>query len=239
MKLLFKFSVLVLFINLVSPAFAAPEKFVTVSEAKIREAVTGYVMKCTENLGMEVHVTRIDYKGNLKITPGDVSYEVIAPGQWEGWGRANLALIIRVDGRVEKNLSIPVEVEALTDMVVTDRPLERGEVIGPTDVVLQKRDISAGAGKICRNVSDVIGKRVRVAMRGNSPVRGDYLERVPLIKSGQIVTIIAENDTMRITAVGKARNSGAEGDLIMVQNMSSLKDIPARVIDGNSVKVDF
>jgi flagella basal body P-ring formation protein FlgA len=76
-------------------------------------------------------------------------------------------------------------------------------------------------------------------MRGNSPVRSDYLERVPLVKSGQMVAIIAENDVMRITAVGKARNSGAEGDLIMVQNMSSLKDIPARVIDANSVKVDF
>ncbi len=239
MKLLFKYSVLVLVITLVSPAFAAPEKFVTVKEEKVREVITGYVLKCTENLGMEVHVTRIDFKGNLKIPTGDASYEVMAPDQWEGWGRANLALIIRVDGRLEKNIPIPVEVEALTDMVVTDRPLERGEVIGPTDVVLQKRDISVAAGKICRNVSDVVGKRVRVAMRGNSPVRSDYLEKVPLIKSGQIVTIIAENDTMRITAVGKARNSGAAGDLIMVQNMSSLKDIPARVIDSNSVKVDF
>jgi len=44
---------------------------------------------------------------------------------------------------------------------------------------------------------------------------------------------------MRITAMGKAKNSGAEGDLITVQNLSSMKDIPARVMDSNSVKVDF
>jgi flagella basal body P-ring formation protein FlgA len=224
---------------LLSPAFAAPEKSVTVKEAKIREVITDYILKCTENMGMEVNVTHIGFKGDLKIAPGEIGYEVIAPRQWEGWGRANLALIIRANGRVERNLSIPVEVEALTDMVVADRPLERGEVIGPADVVLQKRDISGAPGKICRILSEVVGKRVRVAMRGNSPVRSDYLERVPLVKSGQMVTIIAENDVMRITAVGKARNSGAEGDLIMVQNMSSLKDIPARVIDANSVKVDF
>jgi flagella basal body P-ring formation protein FlgA len=124
-------------------------------------------------------------------------------------------------------------------MAVTVRPLERGEIVGNPDVVMQKRDIASVPGKICRSLSDVVGKRVRIAMRGNLPVRSDYLERVPLIKSGQAVTIIAENDMMRITALGKAKNSGAEGDLIMVQNLSSLKDIPARVIDSNSVRVDF
>ncbi|HET6419125.1 MAG TPA: flagellar basal body P-ring formation chaperone FlgA [Geobacteraceae bacterium] len=239
MKLLFKYMAIVLAMTVVSAAFAASDKLITVKEAKIREEITGYIMKCTENMGMDINVANIGFTGDLKLPQGETSYEVIAPRQWEGWGRANLALIIRVNGRVEKNLSIPVEVTALTDMVVTDRPLERGEIIGPSDVVLRKRDIAGSPGKICRDLSEVVGKRVKVAMRGNSTVRSDYLERVPLIKSGQMVTIIAENDVMRITAVGKARNSGAEGDLIMVQNMSSLKDIPARVVDGNSVKVDF
>lgn len=239
MKYMFKYLVLILVTLLASPAFSVSEKSITVKEAEIKEIISDYILKCTENMGMDVKVSRILFKGDLKITAGDVRYEVIAPRQWEGWGRANLALIIRVNERVEKNLSIPVEVEALTDMVVSDRPLERGEVIGPSDVVLQKRDISTTPGKICRSLSEVVGKRVRVAMRGNSPMRSDYLERVPLVKSGQMVTIIAENDMVRITAVGKARNTGAEGDLIMVQNMSSQKDVPARVIDANSVRVDF
>lgn len=239
MKTLLKYFIPVLILALSSPLCASSENAVTVKESKIKDVITGYILKCTENLGMEIHVARIDFKGDLKISRGEVSYDVMAPNQWEGWGRANLALIIRVNGRVEKNLSVPVEVEALTDMVVSGRPLERGEVIGPSDVVLQKRNISGAPGKICRNISEVVGKRLKSSIRGNSPVRTDYLERVPIIKSGQMVTIIAENDSMRVTAVGKARNSGAEGDLIMVQNINSLKDIPARVIDANSVKVDF
>jgi flagella basal body P-ring formation protein FlgA len=134
---------------------------------------------------------------------------------------------------------VPVEVEALTDMVVAVRPLERGEIVGASDVSLQKRDLATAAGKISLSLDDVVGKRVRIGMRANAPVRSDYLEKPLLVKSGQTVTIIAENDVLRVTSMGRAKNSGAEGDLIRVQNLGSNKDIQARVVDAGTVKVDF
>ena len=67
----------------------------------------------------------------------------------------------------------------------------------------------------------------------------DMLEKIPLIKSGQVVTIVAENDHMRVTLTGKARSAGAEGDSIMVQNTSSLKEFPAKIVDATTVVVPF
>jgi flagella basal body P-ring formation protein FlgA len=239
MKLLFKYWMVLFVFVTVSPAFAAPAKPVTVKEQKIKDVVTRYILKYTENLDMEVNITHIGYEGDMKIPQGETRYEVITPNQWEGWGRTNLALIIRVNEQVVKNISIPVEVTALTDMVVAVRPLERGMVIGAEDVTMQKRDIASAPGRVCRSLSEVIGKRVRIAMRGNLPVRSDFLEKVPLVKYGHLVTIIAENDVMKITASGKAMNSGAEGDTVMVRNLGSNKDIPARVVGIDTVKVDF
>ena len=54
-----------------------------------------------------------------------------------------------------------------------------------------------------------------------------------------MVTIVAESERMRITVTGKARGSGAEGDTINVQNLNSLKEIPARIIDAGTVLVVF
>jgi flagella basal body P-ring formation protein FlgA len=54
-----------------------------------------------------------------------------------------------------------------------------------------------------------------------------------------MVTIIAENDVLKISVSGKARSAGAEGDTIRVQNLSSLKEIPARVISATTVQVAF
>jgi flagellar basal body P-ring formation protein FlgA len=85
----------------------------------------------------------------------------------------------------------------------------------------------------------VIGKKARTIIRANQPVRADLVERVPLVKSGQMVTIVAENEVLKISVSGKARSQGAEGDTIRVQNLSSLKEISARIINATTVQVAF
>ena len=212
---------------------------VVVKEAEIRRVIGDYLVQKNENLGVETSVRKIGYSGDMTLPAGTVSYEVVAPDRWEGWGSTNLALIVRVDDRVERNIPVRVEVEALADVVVAVRPLERGDVIGNGDIVLQKRDLARTQGKVCRLVADAVGKMVRTTIRANNPVRADYLERVPLVKSGQLVTIIVENDALRITAAGKARGAGAEGDTVMVQNLASQKEVAARVVDASTVRVDF
>lgn len=219
--------------------FSVAADAAVIKEKKIRDAITEYITARTADSGMEIRIRRLAYSGDLTVPAGRVSFEIVAPGQWEGWGRANLGLIVRVDDAIVRNTSVPVEVEALCDMVVALRPLERGEVIGEGDVALQKRDISTVTGRISYDPVEVIGKKVRVGIRGNNPVRKDFLEKVPLVRSGQMVTIIAENGALRVTAPGRARNSGGEGDLIMVQNIGSSKDVQGRVVDGATVAVDL
>ena len=88
-------------------------------------------------------------------------------------------------------------------------------------------------------MEEVVGKRLKAGVRGNNPLRSDNLERVPLVKSGQMVTMLLENGVLKITLAGRAKGAGAEGDLIMVQNLSSNRDVAARVIDAQTVRVDF
>jgi flagella basal body P-ring formation protein FlgA len=239
MKLLFNCMTVLLAVLIVNPVFASSAATTIVKEQKIRAIMGEYLLKLKENPDIQVRVRHIGYNGDISIPSGDAEYEVVAPRQWEGWGKATLALIVRVNDRVEKNISIPVDVEALTDMVVAVRPLERGEIVDATDVALQKRDLATASGRISRNLTDVIGKKVRIGIRGNAAVRSDYLEKPALVKSGQIVTIVAENDMLRITSMGRVKNSGAEGDFVTVQNLSSQKDIQAHVVDAGTVKVEF
>ena len=212
---------------------------VLVNEDKVRQVVAEFIKNRTAHLGIELNIRKIEYKGNLTLPVGSVEYEVVAPRQWEGWGHASLALIIRVDGHVKKNIPIWVEVEALSDMVVTTRQLEQGQVIRASDVALQKRDLATVGGKLCSKIEDVVGKRLKASVRGNMVLRSDQVERVPIIKNGQLVTIVLENELIRITASGRSKGAGAAGDLVVVQNLASHKDIPARVVDASTVKVEF
>ncbi|HEY4743942.1 MAG TPA: flagellar basal body P-ring formation chaperone FlgA [Desulfuromonadaceae bacterium] len=208
-------------------------------DAEIRDAVVAYVKQKTASLGYDVHVKRISVGGAPKLPDGPLEYEVMAPQQWEGWGAVNLAVLVRQGDRVVSNTAMRVEVEALADMVVTLRQLDHGTVITNADVAIQKRDIATVSGRFAANVTDIVGKQARTTIKANSVVRTDLVEKVPLIRAGQMVSIVAENAVMKLTVAGKARSSGAEGDVIMVQNLNSLKEIPARVVNTTTVQVSF
>lgn len=208
-------------------------------EAEIREVVVAYLQQKTASLGCESRLKRFSIIGTPALPPGKLEFEVVAPQQWEGWGRASISVIARQGNRVVSNISIRVEVEALADMVVTVRQIDYGSIISAADITLRKQDLSAVQGRYLGRIEDAAGKKARTTFKANAVVRSDQLERVPLIKAGQMVTIIAENERMRITATGKAKSAGVEGDTITVQNLNSLKDLPARIIDAGTVRIVF
>lgn len=212
---------------------------VVLDEAAVKTIVTEYLLQKTRALGVEIHLKRFGFKGKIALPPGIPSYEVLSPNEWEGWGRGALALIVRVADRVVENIPINLEVEALADVVVATRALERGTVVENGDVAIQKRDLATLPGRACRNIVEAVGLRVRVGMRGNSPVRSDYLERPPLVRNGQTVSIVAENEMFRITTSGMVKGNGAEGDIVLVRRLTTQKDIPAVVVDAETVRVEF
>lgn len=220
-------------------AVAAKQPVNVVSEETVRGAISDYLMQKAAPLNAQVSVKKIGYRGDLKLPEGKVSFEVVAPERWEGYGNASVALVVRVDDQVKKNMTVLVEVEALAEMVVAARTLERGEVIEASDLAVVRRDLATVQGRYMKETDEAVGLRVKNALKANAPLRRDYLEKVPVVKSGQVVTILAENDVVRITAIGKAKNAGGVGDTITVQNTSSQKEIAARVVDANTVRVDF
>ncbi|MDD2736197.1 MAG: flagellar basal body P-ring formation chaperone FlgA [Desulfuromonadaceae bacterium] len=230
----------VFFLFLTLTAFCPRSALSAVDRDKeVREAVTTFVTTRTAGMGWDVHLRRISISDSLNLPDGKIDYEVVAPQKWEGWGRITITVLARQKERVLRNIPVRIDVEALVDTVVTVRQLEHGTTIEATDLALQKREITQNSHLGVRSIDEVAGKKTRTTLRANQPVRADQIERIPLIKSGQMVTIIAENSVFKISVTGKAHSSGAAGDIIRVKNMTSLKDIPAKVIDGSTVQVAF
>lgn len=208
-------------------------------EQEVRDAVTSFVTARTAGMGWDVHIRKITISEALKLPEGTIDYEIAAPQQWEGWGNISVAVLARQKDRLVRNIPVRIDVEALTDMVVVLRQIEYGASIAAADLTMQKREITLNSHLAARKLDEVIGKKARTTLRANQPVRADQVEKVPLVKSGQMVTIVAENSVLKISVAGKAHSSGAEGDIIRVQNLTSLKEIPAKVIDASTVQVAF
>jgi flagella basal body P-ring formation protein FlgA len=217
---------------------AQPRQFQTRDE-EIHAAVEKYIRQKTDGLGYEIRIKRLSTSGTAALPEGSLEYEIVAPQQWEGWGSTGLAVIARQGERVVRNIPGRVEVEALAEMVIAVRQIDHGSMIAAGDVTLKKLDVSGTQGHYLGKLADVVGKKARSTIRPNTPFKPEQLEKVALIRSGQIVTIVLENDRMRLTMTGKAKSAGGEGDTISVQNMNSLKEFPARIVDATTVMVAF
>ena len=208
-------------------------------EQEVREAVTAFVTTRTAGMGWDVHLRRLTISGSLKLPDGVIDYEVVAPQKWEGWGQITVTVLARQNNRLLSNIPVRIDVEALADAVVSLRQIEHGRTIAADDLTLQKSELTQSSHIGLRSLDEAVGKKARTTIRANQQVRTDQVEKIPLIKSGQLVTIIAENEVLKLSVSGKANSSGAEGDIIRVQNLTSLKEIPAKVINGSTVQIAF
>lgn len=218
---------------------AAPASQVTLSEQEVRAAVDKFVQNKVEGRGWETVVRQLSMPQNIKVSKGIRDLELIAPPTWDGWGQVSVVLMVRVNGVIEKNFSIRLHVDARTDMVVANRQLLSGTVVSSDDLSIQKQDVSLANGRHVKSVEDVVGKKLRTTVRPGSPIKSDQLVKVPVIVNGQLVTIVLERPGLRISVAGKAKGAGGIGDLIRVQNLSSNKEIPAKILDGSTVEVGF
>lgn len=218
---------------------AASASQVLLPEQEIRSAVERFLAEKLEGRGWETSIRHLTVPAGIKVSSGVRDLELIAPASWDGWGATSIVLVVRVNGVVEKNLSLRLLIDARTEMVTASRQLLVGTVLTEADLQLQKQDLAQAGGLPVKNIADAVGKKLRMTVRAGTPIRSNQLVSVPVVVSGQLVTIIAENEGVKITVSGRARSAGGVGELIRVQNLVSNKEIPARVVDASTVEVGF
>jgi flagella basal body P-ring formation protein FlgA len=100
-------------------------------------------------------------------------------------------------------------------------------------------DLSNVPANVITEPEAILGKRTRRAIGAKTILRTDLIEFPPLVKRGDLVMIIAESDGFKITALGQVKKRGRLGERIPVINFDSKKILYARVVDANTVKVDY
>jgi len=225
--------------TLLLAVLAGAGETVNVRQDTLRQEVESYLQNRAAGTGVQTELKRLTGLKDQVLPAGSITYEVLAPQQWEGWGKSSLALIIRVNDQVVRNLPLQVEVAGWRDVLVAARPLERGEALRPQDAMVERRDLATVRGVPLLSIDELAGKRLRTAIRQGTVLQGNTLEKVMLVSAGQQVTILLENEVLRVTTMGKVKGPGALGDTVMVLNSTSQKEFPARVVDAKTVRVDF
>jgi flagella basal body P-ring formation protein FlgA len=225
-------------------SFHVPENIQVVSEAieisshKIEEMVKHFILKKVPGDPEQASIKILDAK-SIALPKGNITYEVV-PRKREGYlGVTNLLVVFMVNGAVEKRLRVTVQIEVSKEVVISAHPLKRHTIITQEDIRLEKRNLAELTPDVMTNPLEVIGKRTRRGIDPNTPLKHNFIEVAPLVKRGDLVTILAETDALKITTQGVVVENGCRGEIVKVINTGSRKEVFARVIDAKTVEVEF
>lgn len=125
----------------------------------------------------------------------------------------------------------------MTRLLVLSHSLAPGDIIRADDIeTLSVRAERAGPDAIA-DARELIGKTPRRALRAHEPLRGSDVQTPVTVHKGDLVTILLETPSMRLSAQGKALEDGGVGAAIRIANTQSSRVIEAVVTGPNLVAI--
>ena len=213
-------------------------KAVKISSQKIEEIVKQFIF---EKMPWDANQVSIRFSGTegIALTAGKVTYEVVPRKKEDYLGNSNLLVVFMVGGREEKRIWVTAHIDVNQEVVVSNHPLKRHYIITKEDIRLKKMNLKELPKDVITNPLEVIGKRTRRTVDPDAPLRLNCLEVPPLVRRGDMVTIVVETDVLKITTQGMVTEDGGKGEMVRVINTGSRREVFARVIDSRTVEIEL
>lgn len=173
------------------------------------------------------------------IPSGILSCGVILPEQARRGGNISGVVVFSIAGQEVRRLRVSARVEIFGEVVSTRHYLKKHHEIQEKDLHLVERNISTLPPDAAMEMDDVLGKRTTLAVNSGEILRPGMIEVPPVIRKGDRVVLLVENNQFRITTLGESKEEGRKGDRVRLVNLSSRKEVYGRVLDGSTVQIEF
>ncbi|MEW5904714.1 MAG: flagellar basal body P-ring formation chaperone FlgA [Pseudomonadota bacterium] len=208
-----------------SPAHAAPQQ----DHAAIRAAALAYAQQQAQALPGEVRVSVADIDPRLALPRCD-RLQVYLPAGAQTIGKTTIG--VRCDAPSAWSLFVQAEIRVTLDLLVVNRPLSQGTVLGAGDFSLQRGELDRPG--LLTAPDQAIGKTLKFAIGAGQVLRQDMLRPPLLIRQGQTVTLRARGRGFSVSQEGRALNDAGEGDMVRVRTASAQVITARTAADGTA-----
>jgi flagella basal body P-ring formation protein FlgA len=142
-------------------------------------------------------------------------------------------------GKAIGDYTMQITCALMREVFSVSRRIERGQTLSAGDVSTVVADVlPATVNAVSSSVA--IGEyRTKTSVGAGEILSWRDVELKPLIRKGQVVEAVASEGALRVTVKAVALEDGREGDIVSVRNLSTSKDIQARILDDRTVQVYF
>lgn len=198
-----------------------------------------FLKNTLEKQNRTVKVSEIRGLKKFSLPDGNFSWEIKVPDRFFQGGNIPVTMTFYLNGRKAQEVHFQAQIEIYAWVVITQNYLPKHQLIKQSDVHLVYRNITKYPADVLTDIKEVIGKRTSLHINAWEVIRKPMVEVPPLVKKGDYVTLLAENEGFRITTLGEVKEEARQGEIVKVLNISSKKEIYGRVLDSQTVRVDF
>jgi len=177
---------------------------------------------------------------SLPVPPdGPISYRLLNQAYPDRLGPKTLYVSVLINGEEFGRVKLRGNLQLYGDVVCLTKQLDRHALLTEEDITIIRRDVSGLDPRMLNSLDDALGKQLKTSLRVGSILYSHLLESPPLVKRGDLVTIMARSGAVKVTAPGQVRNAGALGELVRVKNLMSRRVIYATVLGTNLVETEM
>ncbi|MCS6892023.1 MAG: flagellar basal body P-ring formation chaperone FlgA [Rhodovarius sp.] len=146
-------------------------------------------------------------------------------------------LVVSAEGMAMQRLRIAGRAVPTLPVVLANRRLALGEVIGPADV----REVRLRAERVrpglAERAEQVLGRELRRPVGADTPLPLADLGPPSLVQRHQPVLLVLEAPGLQLTAQGRALGNAARGEVVAVMNIASRAVLEGEVIGPGRVRI--
>ena len=145
--------------------------------------------------------------------------------------------VLKGDRHVQ-TVPLVVNLSMVRAVAVARRGINQGAVIGESAVELVDLAFTRLDRRGIGRVGEVIGQRAKRYIAAGSRIDGTMLEAVPLVRRGQLITLVSVAGVVRVVTSAKALRDGAYGDVVPVRSVDNKKvELDGTVVGPGTVEV--
>ena len=203
----------------------------------IRQAANDFARQLSEDVGQPENITisvgKLDRR--LRLAKCDQPLQAFRSPNTKNYGRTTIG--VRCDGDKSWKLYVSVNIKIIKPVVTIKHAVTRNSVLQASDLLLEDKDISGLHRGYYSDIKELVGKHVKNSLKSGLVVTPGHVKNPLAVKKGTTVIILADAGGIQVNMKGKAMKSGAIGDWIPVQNLSSKRKIEGRILRPGVIQV--
>ena len=211
----------------------------TLTAEEIKQGATDFLFRTLPWEKEQLEIEIFYHGGKITLPSGEKFLIYKKRGGTKNVGRIPITLEIKVDGIFQKRIGINSRVIISEEVVKTTRKIKKGELFTTDNIHIETIKTERQLGNTIKKIKDALGYEAVNYLPNGRPLLRRSIKKPALGSKGNKIMILAQKGGMKITTPGILKEDGYKDAMVQVLNIESKKIIYGRLVDSNTVKVNF